>query len=64
MNAYTKSLLNMGLIILAVLVMVVGVLICYSVKGDQQFMIGVVVIAVGGILVSLMKDFAKGSESR
>ncbi len=60
MSPYTKSLLNMGLIILAVLVMVVGLLICSTLKSHEQFMIGVVVIAVGGILVSLIRDFSKG----
>ena len=63
MNAYTKSLLNMGLIILASLVMVGGLLICSTLKSHEQFMIGVVVVAVGGILISLIKDFSQGSES-
>ncbi len=60
MNAYTKSLLNMGLIIFASLIMVVGLLICSTVKGDQQFMVGVVIVGVGCVLVSLIKDFSKG----
>jgi hypothetical protein len=60
MNAYTKGLLNMGLIILASLVMVVGLLICSTVKGDQQFMVGIIVVGVGFVLISLIKDFSKG----
>ena len=63
MNAYTKSLLNMGLIILASSVMVGGLLICSTLKSHEQFMIGVVVVAVGGILISLIRDFSQGSES-
>jgi uncharacterized membrane protein len=60
MNQTIKHAINMGLIILAVLVMVVGLLICYSLKGDQQFMIGVVIVGVGCVLVSLIRDFSKG----
>ena len=64
MNAYTKSLVNMGLILIASSLMVVGLLICSTIKGDQQFMVGIVVVGVGAILVGLIRDFSQGSESR
>lgn len=60
MNSTAKYALNLGLIVLASLVIVVGLLICSTVKGDQQFIIGVVIIGIGFIFVSLIKDFFKG----
>ena len=59
MNASTKALLNLGLIILASVVIAIGLLICYSLKGDQQFMVGVVIVGVGFVLAGLIRDFLK-----
>ena len=63
MNQTAKHAINLGLIILAVLVMVVGLLICSTLKSHEQFMVGVVVVGVGAILVGLIRDFSQGSES-
>ena len=62
MNQTIKNALNMGLILIASSLMIVGLLICSTVKGDQQFIVGVVVIGVGAILVGLIRDFSQGSE--
>lgn len=59
MNRSTKSLLNVALIVLAAMVVSIGLLVCFSVSGHQQFVIGIVVVGVGFVLFSLIRDFFK-----
>jgi hypothetical protein len=62
-NPHLKNLLHLSLIILAVFVIVIGLFICSTLKSHEQFMVGIVIVAVGGILVGLVNDFTKGVES-
>jgi hypothetical protein len=62
-NPHLKNLLHLSLIVLACLVIVAGLAICSTLKTHEQFMVGVVIVAVGGILLGLVNDFTKGVES-
>ena len=55
-----RSTILVGLICLAALLMVGGVVICYTLKGNEQFMVGVVVVGLGVLLLSCIKDFVNG----
>ena len=55
-----RSTLLIGLICLSALLMVGGIAICYTLEGHQQFMVGVVVVGIGFVLLSFIKDFVNG----
>ena len=60
MNPHLKDLLNIGLIILASILLVVGVLMAYE---DWNVLLGILIVLVGWVLVSLVSIFVK-SEAR
>ena len=60
MNPHLKDLLHIGLIILASILLVVGVLMAYE---DRNVLLGILIVLVGWVLVSLVSMFVK-SEAR
>ena len=60
MNPRLKDLLHLGLILLASVLLIFGVLMAYE---DRNVLLGILIVLVGWVLVSLVSIFVK-SEAR